>query len=61
MDEAQGKRLGRLLDHQQAGTLTDVERSELAALMQIYHENLIRKAQALSEAIRRGLLEPLEP
>lgn len=55
MDEAQGKRLGKLLDRQQAGKLSETERSELAALMQIYHGNLIRKAQALGEAVRRGL------
>jgi len=61
MDQVQGKRLGKLLDRQQAGKLTDAERGELAALMQIYHENLVRKAQALREAVRRGLIEPLEP
>lgn len=55
MDEAQGKRLGKLLDRQQAGKLSEAERSELAALMQIYHGNLIQKAQALGEAVRRGL------
>ncbi len=55
MDEAQGKRLGKLLDRQQARKLSDTERSEIAALMQVYHGNLVRKAQALSEAVRRGL------
>jgi hypothetical protein len=52
--------MGQLLDRQQAGRLSEAARSELAALMQIYHENLVRKAQALSEAVRRGLLGPLE-
>jgi hypothetical protein len=61
MDEAQGRRLGRLLDHQQAGKLREAERNELAALMQVYHECLVRKAQALGEAVRRGLREPLAP
>lgn len=55
MDEAQGRRLGRLLDRQQAGKLSEAERSELTALMQVYHECLVRKAQALGEAVRRGL------
>lgn len=55
MDEAQGRRLGRLLDRQQAGKLREEERNELAALMQVYHECLVRKAQALGEAVRRGL------
>ncbi len=61
MEEAQGRRLGRLLDRQQAGRLREAERNELAALMQVYHECLVRKAQALREAVRRGLREPLAP
>ncbi|MEK6406901.1 MAG: hypothetical protein AABN34_08055 [Acidobacteriota bacterium] len=61
MYEAQGRRLGRLLDRQQAGKLSEAERNELAALMQVYHECLVRKAQALGEAVRRGLREPLAP
>jgi hypothetical protein len=61
MDEAQGRRLGRLLDRQQAGKLREAERDELAALMQVYHECLVRKAQALGEAVRHGLREPLAP
>lgn len=59
MDEAQGRRLGKLLDRQQAGKLREAERNELAALMQVYHECLVRKAQALGEAVRRGLREPV--
>ncbi len=59
MDEAQGRRLGRLLDRQQAGKLSEAERNELTALMQVYHECLVRKAQALGEAVRRGLRDPL--
>jgi hypothetical protein len=61
MEAAQGKRLGRLLDRQQAGKLAETERRELAALMQVYHQCLMRKAQALSEAVRRGLRERLAP
>jgi len=59
MDDPQGRRLGRLLNRQQAGKLTEEERYELTALMQVYHECLVRKAQALGEAVRRGLREPL--
>src|SRR6266849_2881562 len=59
MDKARGKRLGRLLDRQQAGKLRETERGELASLMQVYHELLVRKAQALREAVRRGLRESL--
>ena len=60
MDEMKGKRLGKLLDRQQAGRLSEAERHALVALMQVYHENLVRKAQALREAVRRGLREPLD-
>ena len=58
---AQDQRLGTLLDRQQAGTLTEQERAELVALFQLYQEGLRRKAQALAEAVRRGLREPLDP
>jgi hypothetical protein len=59
MDARRGKRLGHVLDRQQAGTLRAAEREELAALMQVYHECLVRKAQAWREAVRRGLRAPL--
>jgi len=59
MEPAQDARLSELLDRQQAGTLAEAERSELQALMQIYQEGLLRKATALSEAVKRGLIEPL--
>ena len=61
MDRAQDRRLSELLGHQQAGTLTDTEDRELRALMQVYSGGLVRKAQALQEAVRRGLREPLDP
>ena len=61
MDPAQDRRLSTLLNRQQAGVLTEAERPELLALMQVYQEGLLRKAQALHEAVRRGLREPLEP
>ncbi|MCI0491198.1 MAG: hypothetical protein L0229_31800 [Blastocatellia bacterium] len=60
MDEASGRRLGKLLDRQQAAKLSEAERGELAALMQVYHERLVRKAQAIREAVQRGLREPLD-
>lgn len=60
MEPSQDRRLSVLLDRQQAGKLTATERSELLALMQVYQEGLLRKAQALHEAVRRGLQEPLE-
>jgi hypothetical protein len=59
MDPIQDERLSTLLDRQQAGELQAEERIELVALMQVYEEGLLRKAQALAEAVRRGLREPL--
>jgi predicted transcriptional regulator len=57
----QDRRLSVLLDKQQRGALAVEERSELASLMQVYQERLLRKAQALNEAVRRGLRQPLDP
>jgi hypothetical protein len=59
MEPDQDTRLSELLDHQQAGLMTESERLELQALMQIYQEGLLRKATALGEAFKRGLVEPL--
>ncbi len=59
MEATQDQRLSQLLDRQQAGELTDADRAVLVELMQAYHEGLLRKAQALQEAVRRGLREPL--
>ena len=61
MDPKQDRRLSLLLERQQAEELSDTERSELLALLQLYQEGLLCKAQALHEAVRRGLREPLEP
>lgn len=61
MEPDQDRRLSVLLEGQQAGELTDAERPELLALMQLYQERLVRKAQALREAVRRGLRQPLDP
>jgi hypothetical protein len=58
---AQDRRLSTLLQQQQAQELPPPERAELFALMQLYEEGLLRKAQALREAVRRGLRAPLEP
>ena len=60
MEPDQDRRLSALLHRQQAGELADTKRSELLALMQLYQEGLLRKAQALHEAVRRGLRGPLE-
>jgi hypothetical protein len=54
------RRLSELLNRQQAGTTTDAEHSELTALMEVYETQLLRKAQALRESVRRGLRPPLQ-
>jgi hypothetical protein len=59
MEPAQDLQLSELLDRQQAGLLTDIDRSELQILMQTYQEGLLRKATALSEAVKRKLIKPL--
>jgi hypothetical protein len=59
MEPAQDLQLSELLYRQQAGILTDIDRSELQVLIQIYQEGLLRKATALSEAVKRKLIKPL--
>lgn len=55
MDPGQSKRFSLLLDKQQAGTLTPEERPELWTLTRIYQLGQLRKAEALAEAVKRGL------
>lgn len=57
---AQDERLSDLLDRQQAATLSATQSSELTALMGLYQRRLLRKAQGLREAVRRGLRGPVE-
>jgi predicted transcriptional regulator len=59
MEPAQDTRLSELLDKQQSGTLNPHEPQELDTLMQTYREGLLRKATALAEAVKRGLMESL--
>jgi hypothetical protein len=59
MEAEQDQKLSDLLDRQQAGVLTEIERLELQALMQVYQVGLLRKATALSEAVKRKLIAPL--
>jgi predicted DNA-binding protein len=60
LQPVQEQRLNELLDRQQSGTITSVECEELQALIHIYEARLLRQAQSLNEAVRRGLLEPLK-
>jgi hypothetical protein len=59
MESEEDIRLSELLDKQQAGIVTESEHSKLQTLMQIYQEGLLRKATALSEAVKRGLIKEL--
>lgn len=54
-------RLTELLQRQQAETLPVGEQSQLASLMQVYQVGLVRKAEALREAVQRGLRGPVQP
>ncbi len=58
---ADNQRLSELLDRQQDGALAATEQAELRALMQAYQDGLLRKAQTLREAVRRGLRERPAP
>jgi hypothetical protein len=59
MEPLQDAKLSTLLDRQQAGSLESGEPEEVEFLMQVYREGLLRKATALAEAVKRGLMEPL--
>ena len=60
MRPAQGRRLSELLEKQRESELTESERSELLALMQVYNQLWIRQSEALAEAVRRGLRRPAD-
>ncbi len=59
MDEVQNLRMGDLQAKGKAESLTAAERYELFALLQIYQLGQLRKSEALAEAVRRGLRQPL--
>ena len=60
LSSPQENRLRELCDRQQNETMTSEESLELKGLMQIYEEKLVQQAQALNEAVKRGLIPPLE-
>ena len=60
MRQVQGRRLSELLEKQRESDLTESERSELLALMQVYNQLWIRQSEALAEAVRRGLRRPAD-
>jgi hypothetical protein len=60
MNDIQNARLSELLEKQQMGELDASEQGELVVLMYVYQQGNLRKAQALAEGVRRGILEPAE-
>lgn len=61
MDETQDFRLETLQTKGKQTGLSEAERYELMALMQIYRIGQLRKSEGLVEAVRRGLRPPLTP
>jgi hypothetical protein len=59
MDKIQNQRLGDLQANGKVTRLAEAERYELLALLHIYQLGQLRKSEALAEAVKRGLLEPL--
>lgn len=59
MPAKQQKVLHKLMEKNGEGELTNVEKKELDAMMEIYEEATLRKSQALRVAVERGLIPPL--
>jgi hypothetical protein len=59
MDIIQNERLGELQTQGKIRSLTEAERYELIALLQIYQIGQLRKAEGLAEAVQRRLRSPL--
>jgi pyruvate-formate lyase len=59
LDPQQNDELSDLLARNREGQLDEAARQRLDELMQIYRLGLVRKAQALKEAVDRGLRAPL--
>lgn len=57
-DEEQ-ERFGDLLYENREGLLTAERREELDQIMKVYERKQLRKAEALEEAVKRGLVVPL--
>jgi len=59
MDATQNQRLGDLQAKGKTTGLSEAESYELLILLQIYQLGQLRKAEALAEAVCRGLRQPL--
>jgi hypothetical protein len=60
MPPEQTARLALLSAKQRSGSLIGDEVPELGALLQTYSDGWLRKTDALVEAIRRGLMVPID-
>jgi hypothetical protein len=60
MPPEQTARLALLSAKQRSGNLVGDEAQELGALLQTYSDGWLRKTDALVEAIRRGLMVPID-
>jgi hypothetical protein len=60
MQPEQDARMSVLLAKQRENELVVGESDELQALMQSYQEGWLRQTAALTQAIKRGLMEPME-
>ncbi|MEL6556231.1 MAG: hypothetical protein AAFQ63_22655 [Cyanobacteria bacterium J06621_11] len=56
----QDQRLSELLEKQREGELVGDDPHELEALMQVYNEGWLRKTAGVVEAVKRGLMSPLD-
>lgn len=59
LPETQDQRLSDLLEKQREAAIVADEQQELETLMQIYNEGWLRKTAGIVEAVKRGLMEPL--
>jgi len=59
MSAEKQKILAELLEKNQEADLTEAEKQQLDSLMEDYDKGLLRKSEALSIAVERGLIEPL--
>jgi hypothetical protein len=60
MEPEQDAQMSELLAKQRENELTELETIDLSTLMQAYQEGWLRKTTALAEAVKRGLMEPLD-
>jgi hypothetical protein len=58
--ESQSKRQSELLYKQQADDLNEIEAKELKFFQEIYRIALLKKAQGINEAMRRGLIQTVD-